>query len=201
MKKHILGSLALIGAFITAPASATVSVGDAVTCGGVNLECSVDDAVVGSGSEFGIEFDVYGTTLNADFSAGLLTISFNNNTNLPDGAAMGGLRTLSFSNRTDPFTYAELGDVNKVVNFDADLNTFAFDPNNISFDAGFVTINLSNTYFAPDSSLQVRFDRGTTPPTDAVPEPATWAMMILGFGLVGAAIRRRKTATIQPLFA
>lgn len=28
----------------------------------------------------------------------------------------------------------------------------------------------------------------------AVPEPATWAMMIVGFGLVGAAVRRRKTA-------
>jgi hypothetical protein len=28
----------------------------------------------------------------------------------------------------------------------------------------------------------------------AVPEPATWAMMILGFGLVGTAMRRRKTA-------
>jgi hypothetical protein len=29
------------------------------------------------------------------------------------------------------------------------------------------------------------------PPTGAVPEPATWAMMILGFGLVGASMRRR----------
>lgn len=29
----------------------------------------------------------------------------------------------------------------------------------------------------------------------AVPEPATWAMMILGFGLVGAAMRRRSSAT------
>lgn len=29
-------------------------------------------------------------------------------------------------------------------------------------------------------------------PTAAVPEPATWAMMILGFGLVGAAARRRR---------
>lgn len=201
MKKHILGSLALIGAFITAPASATVSVGDAVTCGGINLTCSTDDAVVGSGSEFGIEFDVYGTTLNADFSAGLLTISFNNNPNLPLGAALEGTHSLSFSNRTDPFTYAELGDLTGIVNFDAEFNEFAFDPNNISFDDGFVVINLSNTYFAPDSSLQVRFDRGTTPPTDAVPEPATWAMMILGFGLVGAAIRRRKTAMIQPLYA
>lgn len=30
-----------------------------------------------------------------------------------------------------------------------------------------------------------------TPP--AVPEPATWAMMILGFGAIGASMRRRKT--------
>lgn len=27
---------------------------------------------------------------------------------------------------------------------------------------------------------------------DAIPEPATWAMMILGFGLVGASLRRRR---------
>ena len=29
--------------------------------------------------------------------------------------------------------------------------------------------------------------------TSAIPEPATWAMMITGFGLAGAAIRRRRT--------
>ena len=29
--------------------------------------------------------------------------------------------------------------------------------------------------------------------TGAVPEPATWAMMILGFGLIGGAMRRRMT--------
>lgn len=34
----------------------------------------------------------------------------------------------------------------------------------------------------------------TTPPvTGQVPEPASWAMMIAGFGLVGNALRRRKT--------
>jgi hypothetical protein len=31
------------------------------------------------------------------------------------------------------------------------------------------------------------------PPTAAVPEPATWAMMLAGFGAVGMAARRRKT--------
>jgi len=30
----------------------------------------------------------------------------------------------------------------------------------------------------------------------AVPEPATWALMILGFGMVGAALRRRAGSTL-----
>lgn len=30
--------------------------------------------------------------------------------------------------------------------------------------------------------------------TSAVPEPATWAMMITGFGLAGMAVRRRRLA-------
>ncbi len=34
----------------------------------------------------------------------------------------------------------------------------------------------------------------TTATTGAVPEPATWAMMIAGFGLAGAAMRRRRSA-------
>lgn len=33
--------------------------------------------------------------------------------------------------------------------------------------------------------------------TGAVPEPATWAMMILGFGLVGAALRQRRGGQIK----
>lgn len=33
-----------------------------------------------------------------------------------------------------------------------------------------------------------------TPPVSAVPEPATWAMMITGFGLAGTALRRRNRA-------
>lgn len=33
------------------------------------------------------------------------------------------------------------------------------------------------------------------PPTSPVPEPATWAMMIAGFGLVGATMRRRRRQT------
>ncbi|MEG3125743.1 PEPxxWA-CTERM sorting domain-containing protein [Sphingomonas sp. GB1N7] len=33
---------------------------------------------------------------------------------------------------------------------------------------------------------------GPDPSSGAVPEPATWGMIIVGFGLTGAAIRRRR---------
>jgi hypothetical protein len=34
--------------------------------------------------------------------------------------------------------------------------------------------------------------------TAAVPEPATWALMILGFGVVGYSMRRRRTGSAMP---
>ena len=34
---------------------------------------------------------------------------------------------------------------------------------------------------------------GAVTPAPAVPEPATWAMMVIGFGLVGGTMRRRRT--------
>ncbi|WP_293676580.1 PEPxxWA-CTERM sorting domain-containing protein [uncultured Phenylobacterium sp.] len=56
------------------------------------------------------------------------------------------------------------------------------------------------TAFLTGSNRQVDFQNiGFTanvsaPPSGAIPEPATWAMMILGFGAVGSTIRRRRLA-------
>jgi hypothetical protein len=36
-----------------------------------------------------------------------------------------------------------------------------------------------------------------TPPVAAVPEPSTWAMLILGFGLVGAVLRRQGARAVR----
>jgi hypothetical protein len=44
------------------------------------------------------------------------------------------------------------------------------------------------------SSAQNSFEFDNIATVSAVPEPATWAMMIAGFGLAGSAIRRRKGA-------
>ena len=49
-----------------------------------------------------------------------------------------------------------------------------------------------NNYFGNSvSGLRVEMT-GTANTLSAVPEPANWAMMILGLGLAGAALRRQR---------
>ena len=59
----------------------------------------------------------------------------------------------------------------------------------------------NGTFFGAVDNVQANFGNARTVNSNfevavnaAVPEPATWAMMIAGFGLVGGAMRRRKTS-------
>ncbi len=45
-------------------------------------------------------------------------------------------------------------------------------------------------------SLDIGFGDGVLTVRPAVPEPASWALMIAGFGMTGAALRRRRTAAV-----
>lgn len=51
-----------------------------------------------------------------------------------------------------------------------------------------------NTALA-NKSIWFNVNLEPVPPTSAVPEPATWAMMIAGFGLIGVTLRRRRRLT------
>ena len=77
-------------------------------------------------------------------------------------------------------------------------------------EIGLLKITLRNTEGLSDryvigpprvADLLLHFDSfsatvdAVTPPT-AVPEPSSWAIMILGFGLVGGAVRRRPRAAV-----
>jgi hypothetical protein len=68
---------------------------------------------------------------------------------------------------------------------------------NIAVDGLYSVSFVFNTNFDPSKDVvidQVYIIAGN-PPLPAIPEPATWAMLITGFGLVGAAMRRRQVAT------
>ena len=69
-----------------------------------------------------------------------------------------------------------------------------FPENAVGNSTGFFLFNFVNpttsiTFNIPASSAAVIY---ADPSTPAVPEPATWAMMLLGFGAAGYAMRRRK---------
>jgi hypothetical protein len=63
-------------------------------------------------------------------------------------------------------------------------------------DAFFTLTTKNNPNGQPGGSGTDVFTLGSvTVPAAAIPEPATWAMMIGGFGLMGAAARRRRSAS------
>lgn len=64
----------------------------------------------------------------------------------------------------------------------------------VEFDADGVTEYAIRTEGVTRYQLLSAFQLRTVPSAGAIPEPSTWAMMILGFGLAGAACRRRKQA-------
>lgn len=73
---------------------------------------------------------------------------------------------------------------------------------NDSFSLGALSNNLQTIAYnlrGNGNNLdQIRFSvENTQPLKAAVPEPATWAMMILGIGLAGAVLRRRQRPTVS----
>lgn len=80
-----------------------------------------------------------------------------------------------------------------------DLNIFTGEPLGGDAYAGgtIVSTRVLDTYCITSGACDTNFRFTATTPGAAVPEPAAWAMMIAGFGVVGSAMRRRaRTAGI-----
>ncbi|QMW22732.1 PEPxxWA-CTERM sorting domain-containing protein [Sandaracinobacteroides saxicola] len=101
----------------------------------------------------------------------------------------GGVYTLSFDLANlggPPNAYGVFWD-GGFVSIDFDLDSFDYQTftttltaSTSSTELGFIFYNEPSFFLLDNISLAV------------VPEPATWAMMILGFGLVGGTLRRRR---------
>jgi PEP-CTERM motif len=110
-------------------------------------------------------------------------------TNAANSARLGiGANTLTFTR------LAHVGDIlNLRVRFEAvtdQYNPFTFA--NGFAGAGFYGLNTAKTYIGvSNAAANVVAQSGHNYAITAVPEPAAWAMMLAGFGIVGEAVRRR----------
>ena len=69
-----------------------------------------------------------------------------------------------------------------------------FSAGSSDFVAGLNTLSFVVTDTGPPSAVLVRGLTGTANASGAVPEPAAWALMLVGFGGLGAALRARRKA-------
>ena len=84
------------------------------------------------------------------------------------------------------------GDTSFVLTGDGDTTIFGVEPNDV---VSFSGKTLSFNVFAPENQVDVFRVITAADATAVIPEPATWAMMIAGFGLVGSALRRQRRVT------
>jgi hypothetical protein len=82
--------------------------------------------------------------------------------------------------------------------FGPSVDSFAIgrNPTFVSFFSGQIdNVFVYNTTLSAAEIAEIRATGFPNKPVSAVPEPATWAMMLAGFGLAGAGLRRRRIAT------
>ena len=167
----IAGSVAAFLA--TSPAQAATLVGDTVACAQVgttsSFSCFTNSAVVGPGREFVIG------------AAPIPAIGLNfNGSGLRITNISGGLLLLTE-------TVVSLSDLSKAFTSATYLNStiIGFRPSDVSIQNGVLRLNFANTFWTPNASANIALDAAS-----AVPEPGTWAMMLMGFGAMGFALRR-----------
>ena len=74
--------------------------------------------------------------------------------------------------------------------------------NLITYALGPVTLEANTSYVVTlNGNAPIGTSFQGTLNWNAVPEPATWAMMLIGFGAIGASIRRRRTRVAVRQFA
>lgn len=133
--------------------------------------------------------------------------------NQPSGLASASFRTALGSTYTVNFDYGALGGGSEPLTFTVGGQTFTFNP---VADNSIALTSTSFTFTGSGDPTSLVVTSGGVNNVDAivdnisvvgaaVPEPTTWALMILGIGAVGGAMRRRsakgRTTTASLRFA
>lgn len=98
-----------------------------------------------------------------------------------NGASFNGVKItdLTASNITNVF-------------LDASTSVSGFDASRLSFTSNSVSFNLQGLTIGAQNSVRANLSFGSE-----APEPGTWAMMLLGMGAVGFAMRRRRSQGVS----
>jgi hypothetical protein len=195
-------------AFITSPIAGSdfeslpvsgVPINSPFNIGGITIQY-VDASGVFDGSTIG------SADVGVGGSAGWYSPDYNGYTTIKliDGTAFNQIQFAAASGGgATPFQYSLLLNGSEVANGQAgpletdpviQFRYLTFGFSGLSFDEVRLKQDISETTFIPVTDMDtlalddIAIGRAVV---DAVPEPATWAMMIAGFGLAGAALRRR----------
>ncbi len=112
-----------------------------------------------------------------------LTVTFNNGYDSGwNGTAFNGFVVFDDTNSAAAFTGVSINGI---------TNMAGFDISRVTFDADHIFVNWAGLDFGQGTVVSLDLTGG------AVPEPASWAMMLGGFGMVGGAMRSRRKAALS----
>ena len=122
----------------------------------------------------------------------------------PTGATCDGILNLDFSAAVDGLSFIYAGVDSSAASISVLLSylggssaAFSFTPiaSNGTIDLS-AQANIIGASISTSDSAGLNYDNFTFELSGAVPEPSAWALLILGFGLVGGAMRRRATGSV-----
>ena len=195
MRKILLaavGAMALVGGTTAASAAVVVASGtipSSLTSLTPPTSFTIGANLSGGSGSFGPTYYTFTTTMASLFNGQISSIE--------DAT---GIQNINFMAPT--LTAGSSGTGATLATFmetsvDPNPETWAIKPANaVLLAAGTYTIDVSGTLNSSNGAYSGSFNVANAP---AVPEPATWAMMLLGFGAVGMVIRRRRKPVLAQL--
>jgi hypothetical protein len=156
--------------------------------GRTSLTFKSTETLRAGGGQAEITGDLNAVTSNPNDTLGITNLTFA----LTDGGTFNNVELSLFAGTATKVAFTLIDNMGTIFS-GADF-TFALDANGEN-RVGFQAINghsIASLWFRANGTIdavkQIRLDAVTS----AIPEPAVWAMMLIGFGGIGSAMRRRK---------